>query len=88
MSDYRRIRLTFDVDNPMHKEAYEFIQGLRPGQRAEVLANMICVHNDRLQLLASVRAMLEDLLRNQTVKTKDEEPQGIPEEMLGFLASL
>ena len=73
-----------NLKNEEHRRAWEILCAVPKGARTHFVAQAIVqsVQEERLQ------QMIREELKQVCVQQEPEKPQGIPQEMLGFLGSL
>jgi len=95
MAEKKRLNLAFSMDDPAHKDGWSYLCGVPYGQRTDEICRLIQKKQDWELLLSSIRAIIQEELREHSIQTRPNttlpEPAGndaINDEVLGFLLSL
>lgn len=80
-----------NMDNPEHRQAWEALQSVPEGQKNQFVVSAILKSRDGEWLERIVRQAVREEMQNGIPVQKQEagkEPEGIPEQMMGFLEQL
>lgn len=99
MADIKRLNLTFTMSQPVQRRAWQALQNIPVGKRADWVCRIISEQSDRKRrrkFLNDIRNIVHEELQNLQIgavidtpeKIKEPEPQNVSDDVLGFLRSL
>lgn len=80
-----------NMDNPEHRQAWEALQSVPEGQKNQFVVSAILKSRDGECLERIVRQAVREEMQNGIPAQRPEagrKPEGIPEQMMGFLEQL
>lgn len=80
-----------NMDNPEHRQAWEILQSVPEGQKNQFVVSAILKSREGEYLEQVIRQVVREEMRNGVPLQGQEmgkAPEGIPEQMLGFLEQL
>lgn len=82
-----------NLNHPDQKKAWEILQGIPDGQKNHYLSQLILAQQNSNHLAALIRQTIRDTVREELKNVErtpldDQEPAGIPSQMLDFLARM
>ena len=78
MGKTRRLSVTLSMDSPLHREAWNLISALPPGERTGAVCLAICRAFQSQKILEEVRVTIREELRNVRLQP-DAEANPAPE---------
>ena len=78
MGKTRRLSVTLFMDRPLHREAWNLVSALPPGERTGAVCLAICRAFQSQKILEEVRRTIREELRNVRIQP-DEEANPAPE---------
>jgi hypothetical protein len=78
MGKTRRLSVTLSMDSPLHREAWNLVSALPPGERTGAVCLAICLAFQSRKILEEVRRTIREELRNVRLQP-DAEANPAPE---------
>ena len=94
MAEKKRLNLAFSMASPLQREAWKRLCAIPSGQRTDAVCRAVCRFHEQDALLAAVRSVIREELRNVEFISKTEKSEqtktgdAADENVLGFLLSL
>ncbi len=91
---YKKITVTFGMDNPLHKEAWDILKSLPKGKRTEYICKKLTERNRSEELSDVVYQNMMKALKEYggeirtPTRIQDNKAEEIQRNLLGFVASL
>lgn len=82
MGKTRRLSVTLSMDSPLHREAWNLVSALPPGERTGAVCLAICLAFQSRKILEEVRRTIREELRNVRLQP-DAEANPAPETNAG-----
>lgn len=80
-----------NMENPKHRQAWEILQSIPEGQKNQFVVSAILTSREGEYLEQVIRQAVREEMRNGAPlqeQEMEEAPEGIPEQMMGFLEQL
>ena len=87
----QRFGVTLYLDQPLHRQAWEFLSSIPAGQRTNWLCLALCQQAQREQFLLDLKTILQAELQNSSDPQTISQPQSagsVDDDVLGFLRAL
>ena len=72
MGKTRRLSVTLSMDSPLHREAWNLVSALPPGERTGAVCLAICLAFQSRKILEEVRRTIREELRNVRLQPDGE----------------
>jgi hypothetical protein len=93
VAEKRRVNLSLNLSAPRQRQAWNILRAIPPGQRTDTVCRMVCGYQEQETLLNTIRAVIQEELRNGEFQLKsntqaEQLAEDVDENVLGFLLSL
>lgn len=96
MAEIKRLNLTFTMSQPVQRRAWQTLQNIPVGKRADWVCRIISEQSDkkrRRKFLNDIRKIVREELQDCNIQSNEivniePEPQNVSDDVLGFLRSL
>ena len=90
MADTVRLQLRFRMDSPMHRDAWEVLSRVPPGNRTEAVCRALLAEQNRDALKNTLREVMREELKSVSITTTKSraDAAGDDDAVLGFLRAL
>lgn len=89
MGKYWRLNLSLNMENPLHKAAWEILSAIPAGYRTEFVCRAILAQKEQEILKTTLREVIQEELKYVSISAETkQEAQNDDEAILGFLRAL
>ena len=86
MTDFRRVNLRLNLDNPVQMDAWNILSAIPKGYRTEAVCRALLRQREQESLRKLIQEVVHEELNHLTIRPCAEEPED--DAVLGFLRAL
>ena len=86
---YQRVNLSLNLENPLHKTAWEILSAIPRGHRVSAVCRAVTAQGQQDAMIHQIREVMREELKYVSISAETkQEPQDDDAAILGFLRTL